>query len=208
MRTLLLAPLLALAAGPASAHPHVFVDARAHLVVNEAREVESIRVEWLFDENYSLYAKDGLALDADGDGLLNEEDRATLIEVHGDGMEELGWFTFLRQEGAMRKLVEPQDWEADMIGDRIVIRFTARPAEPVSLAELDATLTLNDPTFFVAVTLQPEHFTWEMPEGCAASYEPSESSLSVTSLFGTDMNETMARSFGFSWATAAVLTCE
>lgn len=209
MRTLMTAPLLCLFAAPALAHPHVFVEARAHVVISAAKEVESIRVEWRFDENYSLYARDGLALDPDGDGLLDETDRATLAEVHSDGMDALGWFTFLRQSGAMRKLAEPDDLEADMVGDRIVIRFTARPAAPVSLADLDATLSLNDPTFFVAVTLTPDAFTFEAPEGCRAVYEPPEDSgLSVTSLFGMDMSETAARSFGFSFATEAVLTCE
>ncbi len=208
MKSLSLAPPLLLAfAAPALAHPHVFVDAQAHVVVNAAKEVESVRVEWLFDENYSLYAKDGLALDADRDGLLDEVDRATLVEVHTDGMGELGWFTFLRQAGAMQTLAEPEDFEADMIGDRIVIRFTARPAAPLPISELDATLTLNDPTFFVAMTLRPEHFTFEGPEGCAALYEPDETQLSVTSLFGMDMSETAARSFGFTFATEAVLTC-
>lgn len=203
-RFLLLAPLLA--AGPAAAHPHVFADARVEVSVAADRTVESLRIEWLFDEAYSLYARDGLGLDPDGDGLLTDEDRATLRDVHLEDMEQLSWFAFLRRAGELAPLAPPEAAEADMAGNRIVVRFTIRPKAATSFA--DATLRISDPTFFVALSLPKENVTYRGPADCRLAYEPPEDSLAFTSALGMNLGEGQAQAFGVTFASDITLSCD
>lgn len=41
-----------LAAGPASAHPHVFIDAKADVVFDDQGRITAIRNVWRFDDAY------------------------------------------------------------------------------------------------------------------------------------------------------------
>jgi ABC-type uncharacterized transport system substrate-binding protein len=59
-----------LAAGPALAHPHVFVDAKAELVFSAPGTITAVRNIWQFDRAFSEYAIQGL--DADDDGKLSD----------------------------------------------------------------------------------------------------------------------------------------
>ncbi len=207
MRRALLLPLLFTAvAGPATAHPHLFVEARAEVVLAEDKALEAIRVEWVFDEAYSLYAKDGLGIDADGDGLLTDEDRETLRSAHIDEMEEFSWFTYLRDAGNFVPLAPPSVSEADMIGDRLVVRFTIAPKETTSFA--NGTLKLSDPTFYVAISLPPENLTYAGPAECRLEYAPPENTVAFNSVIGMNLGEGQARAFGVTFASDISLACD
>ncbi|WP_172795204.1 DUF1007 family protein [Polycladidibacter hongkongensis] len=98
----------------AHAHPHVFVEARAQLVFNDAGELRAIRHRWVFDDMYTAYALQGL--DRDGDGQLTSPDElAALKRLASDsliGMEEYGYFTFGDNTVVEMDFVAPETAEA------------------------------------------------------------------------------------------------
>ncbi|MGE8588364.1 MAG: DUF1007 family protein, partial [Alcaligenes sp.] len=49
-----------LAAGSASAHPHMWIDARAVIDVDAQHRITAVRQVWLFDEMFGAYATQGL----------------------------------------------------------------------------------------------------------------------------------------------------
>ena len=53
----LLLPLL-LIHGPALAHPHIFVDAKAGFRFNDAGQVEGFRISWTYDAFTTLFLFD------------------------------------------------------------------------------------------------------------------------------------------------------
>ena len=65
--------LLAALAG-ASAHPHVFVEARSKLVFDDAGQAIALQHVFRFDDAFSAFAIQGF--DKDGDGKLNQDERA------------------------------------------------------------------------------------------------------------------------------------
>lgn len=50
----------ALAASTAGAHPHMWIDARAVIDLDEQHRVTAVRQVWLFDEMFGAYATQGL----------------------------------------------------------------------------------------------------------------------------------------------------
>ena len=84
LRLSLLVVPLALA-GPATAHPHVFVEAGLQVAVDAAGTATGVTVSWEYDEFYSLTSFEELGLDTDYDGVLTPEELARL-----DGFD-LNW---------------------------------------------------------------------------------------------------------------------
>jgi ABC-type uncharacterized transport system substrate-binding protein len=72
-RFAILTALLLSVAMPASAHPHVFVDARIEVIFDGQGRVSAVQNIWQFDAAFSVFATEGL--DTDGDGKLSSAER-------------------------------------------------------------------------------------------------------------------------------------
>lgn len=81
-----------LAGGTASAHPHVFVEARTKLVVNDDGLATAVDQIFRFDDAYTAFAIQGF--DTNRDGIFSREELAELAKVNVESMEEFGFFTF------------------------------------------------------------------------------------------------------------------
>ena len=167
-----IAGLLAVAvAGPASAHPHVFVDARAEIVFDKAGEITAIRHIWQFDEAFTAFAIQGL--DANNDGKLSDAELKPLAKVNVDSLKEYGFFTWLRQGRKSYPFVPPTEYWLEFHGGRLTLFYTLPLKKPVAIHG-KATLEVFDPEYFVAFTF-PEHKAvtlTDAPPGCKAAYHP------------------------------------
>lgn len=77
-------------AGPAQAHPHVWVNVHT-TVLYENGTISGFRHAWTFDEYYSAMAIEGL--DTNKDGKYSREELAELAKVNIEGLKEFGYFT-------------------------------------------------------------------------------------------------------------------
>jgi len=91
-------------AGPAAAHPHVWVEVQTAVKV-ERGTFSSIRQRWTFDEFYSSMAIEGL--DTNKDGKLDREELSELAKVNMDGLKEFGYFTVATLGGQRITFGEP-----------------------------------------------------------------------------------------------------
>ncbi len=168
------AGLLAVAmAGPALAHPHVFVDARAEIVFDKAGEVTAVRHIWQFDEAFTAFAIQGL--DANNDGKLSDAELAPLAKVNVDSLKEYAFFTWLRQGKKTFRFVPPTEYWLEFHGGRLTLFYTLPLKTPVAIHG-KATLEVFDPEYFVAFTF-PEHKPVTLtnaPPGCEAAYHPPQ----------------------------------
>jgi ABC-type uncharacterized transport system substrate-binding protein len=167
-----IAGMLAVAlAGPAAAHPHVFVDARAEIVFNKAGEVTAIRHIWQFDAAFTAFAIQGL--DANHDGKLSDAELAPLAKVNVDSLKEYGFFTWLRQGRKSYPFVPPTEYWLEFHDARLTLFYTLPLKQPVAIHG-KATLEVFDPEYFVAFTF-PKHKAVTLtnaPAGCTAEYHP------------------------------------
>jgi len=166
----LLLPLLVLAAAPAAAHPHVWIEASAELRI-AAERVRAIAVTWVFDDLYSHGVLQDF--DLDGDGRLDKAELRELADVSRDNLSHYSFFTHLRIDGVHRPVSRVEDFEAAVEKERIVYRFTVPLDPPVPLVEGDFAFSLFDETYFVDLTLPDDGvaLAGEVPAACSERRE-------------------------------------
>ena len=153
--------MLILAAMPdsAQAHPHVFVEARAKVLYDDAGKVVAIRHVWRFDDAFSAFAIQGL--DTNKDGTYTREELAELAKVNIDSLGDFAYFTFGDDTKVEIDFNPPQDYwlelhtvplkdywalsEEDLKAIAEDAERTGQPAlQDVKLLELHFTLPLKE----------------------------------------------------------------
>lgn len=144
--------VLTMAAAPAGAHPHIFIDTGLEIVLDAEGRATAVKVAWVYDDFYSLVMIQDLGLDPDADGRLTPEEQAKLsgFDMAWDADYEGDLYVLAGDRPV--KLGRPQEWTADYRGDRIISLHT-RPLEvPVPVTE-PLVLQVYDPGYYTAYTI-------------------------------------------------------
>jgi len=163
----LLAAVL-LAAVPAAAHPHVWVNAREEILFNEQGEIKAIRSAWVFDEMYSAFATEGLSKDGKP---ATPEQLAPLAKTNVESLAEFDYFVFAKNGGAKIPFEPPVDYRLEERADkRVILSFTLPLKAPVKASKAFS-LQVYDPTYFVAFSLEKDNpvSLVSAPSGCSAN---------------------------------------
>ena len=152
----LFALLFCLWGGAATAHPHIFIDARVGLIFDDAGQLTAIRVAWVYDEFYSLVQLEELDLDPDGDGELTEPERAKLAGFDTDWIEGYEGDIYVKAGGQLVKLSGPTEPGAQMLGTQIEtwhIRTLETPIDPIAKP---VEVKVYDPGFYTAYSVDAD----------------------------------------------------
>jgi len=169
-----------LAAGAASAHPHMWIDARAQIDVDAAHRITAVRQVWRFDEMFGAYATQGLKKAKDGSLPAD-----TLKGMAQDWMKALGepishYFTRVTVDGKSAAFGAPRDARVDWNPKttRLTLSFTLPLDKPVAPGAGGAQVDIYDPTYFVAYAFEEQGaVSLGGPQGaaCKADYrKPKE----------------------------------
>jgi ABC-type uncharacterized transport system substrate-binding protein len=142
-----LLPLLA--AGGASAHPHVFADAAVEVRFG-ARGLEGVRVAWTFDELFSSMVLQ--EYDRQRTGRLSPSAIRDIEQKEMEGLKGFGYFVTLVVNGAKVPVTAIRDFSADTVKQQVVYLFTVPvtpPATPAGTIEIN----VDDPTWYTAFAL-------------------------------------------------------
>lgn len=138
------------AAGPALAHPHVFVDARMTIKGDGHGHLTGLTNIWAMDELFSASVIPDF--DANANGKLDEDELAAVGEQVRKSIAEWSFYTFVKVRDEEVALIQPKafqvDWD-DKAG-KLIFRFDMALRNPIDLAATPVTLTNFDKTFFVA----------------------------------------------------------
>jgi len=141
---------LALAAAPALAHPHVWVDHSVVLRMGPAG-VEGVRLTWRFDPLFSsLVLRE---FDKDGDRLFSPSEIQAIESKHLANLKAFGYFTVIKVDGAV-VTATPKDFQASVKGDQVTYAFTLPLTAPAAQGTIE--ITVADPTFYTAFDLSPQ----------------------------------------------------
>ena len=142
--------LLVLAPAAARAHPHVWVDAASEMVFDDKGRITSIRHHWLFDEEFSAYALQGL--DTNRDGKYSPEELVPLAKENVESLKDYQFFTFLWVGDYQAGFAAPTDYSLELAGGRLLLHFTLPLAMPL---KTNGTMHLEvyDPEYYVAFSL-------------------------------------------------------
>ena len=80
-----------------AAHPHVFIDAGVSFIFNDTGELFAVKIEWAYDDLFTLFTLEDLGLDTDGDGIITVDEQKKLVGFDTqwiDGFEGDTYLTF------------------------------------------------------------------------------------------------------------------
>ncbi|SFJ45523.1 ABC-type uncharacterized transport system, substrate-binding protein [Bosea sp. OK403] len=193
---------------PASAHPHVFVSARAEIVFGPDGAVTALKHIWSFDEAYSAYITQGL--DKNGDGKLTPDELVDLAKVNMESLPEVGFFTTAKANGKAQEFGEPTEASLSFENKILTLTYTLPLKTPVkSVRSLG--LEIGDPTYFVAfdiVDAPDAVITRDAPKGCVVrvARPPKLDAATQLKLAQEDITATPDMS-GFEVTTRALVAC-
>ena len=205
-------------AGPALAHPHVWVVSKAEIAY-ESGKVVGIRHHWSFDAAYSSYVTQGL--DANKDGKLSPEELQGLAAENTANLAEFAYFTKLKVAGREQAFVAPREPRMAMEGDRLSLSFLLPLKAPAAQGRGVAALEVYDPTYFVSFGLADGADAVRLtgaPAGCVVNLtrpKPAEPKPTdpKTADAGKPMTEaffealTAASDYGVQFANRALVAC-
>ncbi|MEQ3625829.1 MAG: DUF1007 family protein [Marinobacter sp.] len=171
-----LVPISALSvalAGGAHAHPHIFIDAGFELIFDEAGALEAVRIDWAYDDFYSLMLVEENGLDADGDGT---PEQPALDAFAGKDVDWAAGFPgdfTLALDGVAVDLDGPVTHRARYEAGRVVTSHIRPLSAPLDVATGVVTAQAYDPTYFVAYDV-PESPTISGRKDCRLDREVAD----------------------------------
>lgn len=133
-------------ATPASAHPHVFIEARTKILYDKGN-FAGVEHRWTFDEFYTQTAIEGL--DANKDGVYDREELAELAKVNIEGLKEFAYFTYPKLAGKDVPFADVKEYWLEHKDGALTLVFTLPFTAPVPAHAPDFKLAVADPTFFI-----------------------------------------------------------
>ena len=122
-------------AGPAQAHPHVWVTMKSQLIYAPDGSITGIRHAWSFDDMFSTFALQGM--ESKEKGKFTREELAPLAKVNVESLKEYDFFTYATADGTKAELAEPtSDYWLDFTDQVLTLNFTLPFKTPVKTKEL------------------------------------------------------------------------
>ncbi len=160
------------------AHPHVLVEARVKIHINEKKEIARVSHEWTFDESFSTFALQGLAKNSDG--TPTEAALKPLADVNIKSMKDYAYFTFMAENtGGKYKDYKVQLTPATghfltFANKKLTLHFDMIFVTPVLLTSNTFALDVYDPEYFVAFTVAKDAVSIVQPEATKCSVKLAE----------------------------------
>ena len=171
LRGLVVAGALALTAGAAMAHPHIWIDAKAKIVFNDQGELTNIYNTWTFDEAFSVWQIQGL--DTNNDGITSSEEMQELADENLKGLAEYKFYTLAGEGDATLPMASMDDGKFVFKDNRSTFTFGIEPQGPYRIKG-KFELAIADPEYYVAITFaDPSDVELvNAPAGCRLGSEP------------------------------------
>ncbi len=150
----------------ASAHPHVFAQARMEIVGDKAGALAAVRNIWRMDELFSTSVV--LDYDANKNGGLDETELQAVADTVKESIAEYSFYTFVqRVGGAPVKMAPPAEVRSLFQDGQLIVFFEMRPAEAIDLKAGPVTVANFDESFFTAFDFADDGFQLvDMPSTC------------------------------------------
>jgi ABC-type uncharacterized transport system substrate-binding protein len=152
----------------AAAHPHVYITFETTVLYDKGT-FAGVRHKWMFDEFYTTMAIEGL--DKNKDGVYDREELAELAKVNIEGLKDFAYFTFPGLGGKEIALGDARDYWLEHKDGLLSLHFTLPFASPVLSEAKGLTISVYDPTYFIAFEPakdKPARISEGAPKGCEA----------------------------------------
>jgi ABC-type uncharacterized transport system substrate-binding protein len=144
----LLGALVAFAASPVGAHPHVFIDYAVTLVVAGDR-LTGIRLAWTFDDLFSGFILQ--EFDKDRNGTLSAPEVQRIEATHLAELQQVGYYTTVNVNGKPVTSAGAREFRATAAKGIVTYEFTLPLGIPLSSATA-MEVVVDDPVYYIAYT--------------------------------------------------------
>lgn len=134
-----------------TAHPHVFVQAKVTVVFDASGEL-GIKLDWFYDDLFSLLVTTDLGIDMDGDLILTAAEQTMLDEQIAAWPPEYAGDLEVMQGGVGLTLAEKQDHRMTY-EDGLFHEAHLRPVPEIADPDAPIQIRVYDPTFYTAYDL-------------------------------------------------------
>ena len=149
IQSLCVAAMLAVTAGAAQAHPHVWIVAKSELIYAPDGTITGIRHAWTFDDMFSTYALQGI--ESKTKGVYTRDELKPLAQTNVESLKEYAFFTFAKVGAAgsqkKEKFNDPIYYYLEYKDAALTLHFTLPFKAPVKTPAL--ALEVFDPSYFI-----------------------------------------------------------
>ena len=203
---LLLAGALALGAGPAQAHPHVWITSTSELVYAPDGSITGVRHAWTFDDMFSTYVLQGI--ETKTKGVYSHDELAPLAQTNVESLKEFGFFTFAKADGKKQKFEEPVNYFMEYSDSLLTLHFTLPLKTPVKAKEL--VVEVFDREFFINFSFaekDPVRLVGA-PAACQMKFQrPNDGSANAQKLGEQSFSDGVNANFGMLFANKITVEC-
>lgn len=143
-----IAACIGLAPVPASAHPHIFVDAKFEVVTAADGSISELRDIWRFDEVFSSSVL--LDFDKNENSTLDPEELLAVGKTVRESMAKYNYYTNVTINGKPVPLARPDIIHAAYQDQQLTLSFSQKPAQKTVIKGL-AIFGVYDPTLYTAL---------------------------------------------------------
>jgi ABC-type uncharacterized transport system substrate-binding protein len=137
---------LLVAAGTASAHPHVWVTMKSELLYAPDGTVKGVRHAWTFDDMFSAFATQGI--ESKKRGVFSREELAPLAKTNVESLRDFEYFTAAKIDGKRVDFLDPpNDYYLEYKDEVLTLYFVLPFKAPVKAQTL--AIEVYDPSYFV-----------------------------------------------------------
>ena len=210
MKRMLTALALFLSPIHVAAHPHVFIDAGVSFIFNDTGELFAVKIEWAYDDLFTLFTLEDLGLDTDGDGIITIDEQKKLVGFDTqwiDGFEGDSYLTFAERKVSLGK---PHSSTAMLVDGRLITSHIRKIHLPINMLGGNVALKVYDPTYYSAYTLNLGVEILNR-EGCIMEQIPADLGKAydlVENLLYGSTDEDNYPAVGQNFADTLTLSCE
>ena len=132
----------------ANAHPHVFIEPKMEIVLNEAGKFTELRHVWRFDELFSSTVI--IDYDTNADGKLDESEMLEVSKTVKASIAEYDFYTAMRSGKEIINFYEPEKLSAYMEDGQMIMFFSLEPEKPHDFKKAPLRVSASDTSYYVA----------------------------------------------------------
>jgi ABC-type uncharacterized transport system substrate-binding protein len=148
------AAIVGMTAGPAFAHPHVWVSMKSQVIYAADGTVTGVRHAWTFDDMFSAFAVQGI--EAKKRGEYTREELMPLAKTNVESLKDFEYFTLAKVNGKRVDFADPAaDYYLEYKDAILTLHFTLPLKTPVKAQQLD--IEVFDQSYFVEFVFEPKN---------------------------------------------------
>ena len=199
--------LFATSISTAEAHPHMWIDLKSEIIIQDQTMVSAIYQEWLFDDFFSA----SLIEEASQNPKGLEVGIKAVVEEIMDNLEPHDYFTLINVNGKKISSNPIKSFEVDVRENRVWVSFSLPISKEVDLTAQSLAYSVFDPTFYIEMLYfegETVSFTGDVPTSCSTKIkQPNPTTEAVLLSRSPDLDKIPNQSIGRLFAETVVVNC-